>query len=86
MDPIGTNPNFYNILKKKIIELDNPNVIMVGDWNMVLDDFTDYQNYKHVNNPKAREVAESMINELNLWDIWRDLNPDCQQYNWRRTG
>ena len=28
---------FYNILKKKIIELDTPNVIMAGDWNMVLD-------------------------------------------------
>ena len=60
------------------MELDNPNVIMAGDWNMVLDTFKDYQNYKYVNNPKAREVFESMITDLNLCDIWRDLNSDCQ--------
>ena len=50
---------------------------MAGDWNNVLDTFKEYQNYKHVNNPKAREVVESVITDLNLCDIWRDLNPDC---------
>ena len=53
---------------------------------MVPHTFKDYQNYKHVNNPKAREVVESMITDLNLCDIWRDLNPDCQRYTWRRTA
>ena len=84
--PNRDEPEFYNTLKEKIMELDNPNVIMSGDWNMVLDTFKDYQNYKHVNNPKAREVAESMITDLNLCDIQRDLNPDCQRYTWRRTA
>ena len=27
-----------------------------------------------------------MITDLNLCDIWRDLNPDCQRYTWRRTA
>ena len=84
--PKRDEPEFYNTLKEKIMELDNPNVIMAGDWNMVLDTFKDYQNYKHVNNPKAREVVESMITDLKLCDIWRDLNPDCQRYTWRRTA
>ena len=84
--PNRDEPEFYNTLKEKIMELDNPNVIMAGDWNMVLDIFKDYQNYKHVNNPKAREVVESMITDLNLCDIWRDLNPDCQRYTWRRIA
>ena len=53
---------------------------------MVPDAFKDYQNNKHVNNPKAREVDESMITDLNLCDIWRDLNPDCQRYTLRRTA
>ena len=83
--PNRDEPEFYNTLKEKIMKLDNPNVIMAGDWNMVLDTFKDYQNYKHVNNPKAREVVESMITDLNLCDTWRDLNPDCQRYTWRRT-
>ena len=83
--PNRDEPEFYNTLKEKIMELDNPNVIMAGDRNMVLDTFKDYQNYKHVNNAKAREVVESMITDLNLYDIWRDLNSDCQRYTWRRT-
>ena len=56
--PNRDEPEFYNTLKEKIMELDNPNVIMSGDWNMVLDTFKDYQNYKYVNNPKAREVLK----------------------------
>ena len=67
--PNRDEPEFYNILKEKIMELDNPNVIMAGDWNVVLDTFKDFQNYKHVNNPKAREVVEIMITDLNLRDI-----------------
>ena len=53
---------------------------------MVLNTFKGHENYKHVNNPNAREVVESMITDLNLCDIWRDLNPDCQRYAWRRTA
>ena len=48
---------------------------------MLLDTFKDYQNYKHLNNPKANVVAESVIIDINLCDIWRDLNPDFQRYN-----
>ena len=33
---------------------DNPNIILAGDWNMVLDTFKDYQIYKHVNNPHSK--------------------------------
>ena len=52
---------------------------------MVLDIFKDYQNYKHINNPKAREVVERMITGLTCV-IYGDLNPDCQSYTWRRTA
>ena len=34
---------------------DNPNIILAGDWNMVLDTFKDYQIYKHVNNPPQQD-------------------------------
>ena len=54
--------------------------------NFFLSSFLIYQNYRHVNNPKASAVVKSMITDLNLCDIWRDLNPDCQRYTWRRTA
>ena len=37
--PNRDEPEFYNTLKEKIMELDNPNVILAGDRNMVLDIF-----------------------------------------------
>ena len=37
---------------------------MAGDWNMMLDTFKDYQNYNHMNNPKARGVVERIITDL----------------------
>ena len=39
---------------------------MGGDWNLVLDPNTDYCNYKHVNNPLARDRVEDMILNLDL--------------------
>ena len=80
MDPAA----FYNSLKENMIELDTFKII-AGDWNIVIDPFRDYHNYKHVNNPKAKEAVESMITDLDMCDIWRDLNLDCQRYRWRRT-
>ena len=37
--PNRDEPEFYNTLMEKIMELDNPNVIMAGDRNMMLDIF-----------------------------------------------
>ena len=84
--PNKDEPDFYNNLAQKIKLLNVSNVIIGGDFNLVLDPSRDYHNYKHVNNPKARETVEKMITELQLNDIWRDLNPDCHRYTWRRSN
>ena len=44
----------------------------------------DYCNYKHVNNPFARDRIEDMILNLDLTDVWRDLNAGCKRSTWRR--
>ena len=49
-------------------------LIMGGDWNLVLDPNMDYCNYKHVNNPLARDRVGDIIFNLDLTDIWRELN------------
>ena len=53
MYQIQDDPNFYinrneNIAKRKI-----PNLILAGDWNLVLDLTIDYYNYKRTNNVKS---------------------------------
>ena len=51
----------------------------------MLDPQLDSYNYKHINNPKAKESVENMMLELGLTDIWREANPDCKRYTWRKT-
>ena len=46
-------PAFYEELTQMVKEHQN-NIIIVGDWNLMLDPQLDSYNYKHINNPKAR--------------------------------
>ena len=82
--PNRDKPQFYAELEELIQNTEISNVIIGGDWNLVLDSHTDCFNYKHVNNPKAQERVEEMINTLELTDIWRMLNPELRRYTWRR--
>ena len=67
--PNQDNPNFYTNIKQKVSEFENDQVIMCGDWNFVLDPDLDYNNYLHINNPKARKVILDYIEEENLLDV-----------------
>ena len=77
-------PVLYQNLTE-LIKHQNHNVIAVGDWNLVLDPQLDCYNYKHLNNPKAKESVDNMMSELELRDIWRENNPDCKRYTWRKA-
>ena len=48
---------------KQISELENDQVIICGDWNLVLDTDLDYNNYLHFNNPRARKEILDYIKE-----------------------
>ena len=82
--PNRDNPSFYEKLRGLITEHNQKNIIVVGDFNLVLDQNIDCHNYKHENNPKAKEAVENMIQELNLTDIWRENNPESRRYTWRK--
>ena len=55
MVPIKIILIFYTNIKQKVSEFENDHVIMCGDWNFVLDPDQNYDNYLHINNPKARK-------------------------------
>ena len=84
--PNGDSPEFYKDLKTKIKDMNIENVVWGGDSNLVLQPAKDYDNYLHVNNPNAKNIVDEIIDELNLCDIWRELNPDLRRYTWRRTN
>ncbi len=82
--PNKDSPDFFNDLKQNIIQQGNTNIIIVGDWNLLLDPKFDGYNYKHVNNPNARFKVEQLMFELNLIDVWRDENPEARKFTWTK--
>ena len=59
--PNRDDPNFYTNLNENIAKLKIPNLILAGDWNLVLEPTIDYCNYKRTNNVKAQEKVEEII-------------------------
>ena len=78
-------PQFYKNLKQKIDEFETENVIIYGDWNLVLDPSLDTENYKTINNPNARSVVLSLIDYMDYMDAWGILNEDKKKvFTWKR--
>ena len=83
--PNRDKPEFYLNIKQKILERNLQNIIWGGDWNLVLNPNMDYHNYRNNNNHKAQEKVIEIIEEINLIDIWREINPEMLRYTWRRA-
>ena len=69
-----------------IIELkyNTSSIVIVGDWNLTLNPELDCKNYKNINNPRARNEVLRIMNELNLYDVWREENLEEKLYTWKR--
>ena len=83
--PNRDDPGFYSELEKRILEVGFENVVIGGDWNAVRNFYLDCHNYKHHNNPKASEQIDNLMDNLDLYDIWREFNPELLRYTWRRS-
>ena len=82
--PNKDDPVFYENLRNNVIKFNNNDVLIVGDWNLLLNPEIDGYNYKHVNNPKARYQVLRLMNDLNLFDVWREENQEEKKFTWRR--
>ena len=82
--PNNDDPAFYEFVQRKIIQIGNNDIIINGDWNLLLNPQIDGLNYKHINNPNARNKVLKMITELNLYDVWREENLEKRVYTWKK--
>ena len=53
-----------------------------------MDPDLDTENYKHVNNPKARIVVKDLLEEQEYMDAdaWRFLNEDKKEFIWKKLN
>lgn len=84
--PNEDKPQFYRDLKQKLLDFNNEKIIICGDWNIIINPELDSENYKHINNPKARDVVLSFVEEDNYIDVWRMLNENKKGFTWRRIN
>ena len=79
------NFQFFDDLFHMVENVGNEDIIMGGDWNVVLNPKLDARNYNsYSNRPRSRNKIVEMMGDLQLVDVWRHLFPDKRGYTWRR--
>ncbi|KAJ8028408.1 LINE-1 retrotransposable element ORF2 protein [Holothuria leucospilota] len=84
--PNTDRPSFFHEIQEVVEDFNTVHCIIVGDWNVVLNPDLDTMNYLHVNNPRAREAVIQLMNELNLFDVWRVFHPTDVRFTWRQKS
>ena len=79
--------NFLEKLKNELNPIMNNNIIIGGDWNVVLDPQIDKKGGSQVDKfLKYREKLKELLEEIDLVDCWRLYHPNKRQYTWRQTN
>ena len=82
--PNNDDPNFYKDIESLIDEENFDYNLICGDLNLTLNPEFDSYNYKHLNNPRARQSVLNMISGNDLCDIYRHLHPQNKRFTWRK--
>ena len=75
--PNVDDPNFFQDVIKQIDSMNTDLKIIAGDLNLYLETI-DKTGGTPRTHPNARDVLRPYINDANLLDVWRFMNPDIQ--------
>ena len=84
--PNKDSPSFFEKVKEILESNTQTYAIILGDFNLVLNPSMDSDQYKHVNNPKSRNVLKLIMNDFNLVDSFRVTHPAAKRFTWRRKN
>ena len=82
--PNMDDPIFFNKVFNHLKDFKCEEIILGGDFNLVLNVEKDKKGGLLRTHQKALAVVNQACEEFNLTDIWRILNPESQRYTWRR--
>ena len=82
MDLTKTAQGFFHEIENMLQEENANYNIICGDFNLVLNPELDTNNYKLLNNPKARDTDLKILEDHDLCDIYRNLHPNTKRYTW----
>lgn len=81
--PSKDKPDFYQNIFQLLEDMKNEEILIGGDWNLVMNPNKDYSNYRQVNNSRARATVLRQMRAFNMIDIWRHLHEHDKKYTWR---
>ena len=86
--PNNDNPDFYDTVREVLLDFENEYFILCGAFNLALNPSQDTNNHMYcgINNPKARRNVLEIMEDLNLLDYYRVLNPDKRIYTWHKKS
>lgn len=78
---------FFEIISQNLHGLTSDHIIMVGDYNTVLNTSLDRKGNQSSNyHPHACKEILNIMNTFDLIDVWRLKYPDLPRYTWRRAN
>ena len=83
--PNTCKPEFVETVFENIEDMDCENVVICGDFNLIINPLIDYYNYRQTNNPNARLKLLELI-EQNKLDAFRQISPETRRYTWRKKN
>ena len=74
-------PNLFDKVFCEIDKLECPNIIVAGDYNIVLDSSVDrFQSIEtHI---KSQDMLNTCLEEFDMVGIWCARNPEAKEYSW----
>ena len=82
--PNEDDPNFFTSVFSQLLDFKGEEIIVGGDFNLVLDVDKDKKGGLARTHKKSREVIADFVENLDLIDAWRVLNPEISRFTWRQ--
>ena len=84
--PNQDEPTFFEQIQDLLASFECEQIIFGGDFNLILDIIKDKLGGKKTTHFKSLKKLESIMESLDMVDIWRIQNPDTKHYTWRRKN
>ena len=84
--PNHNDPHFFTQLFADVMDFENPTMIVVGDFNLVMDVEIDHSTDSKFNPKNFYHKLCNIIEEHNLIDYWCILNPTQCVYSWYKRN
>ena len=77
---------FFDILNNELTQIQEENVIIGGDLNVILDSKMDKEGGRGDRKPKQRQIIQKIMEDHELSDVWRVVNPDKKIFTWHSNS